>query len=162
MGAMAWSRFGFVRCCRCYRATIGCAISRQATGSPWLHKTFFVWEVAPLDVAFAEFARIGLGYHTPLTSAVDGIAEVTYEDLDIAEGDHVFDESGYGLALGARALFTEKLEGTARVRYVDFGDEDDVIVGVELLYLFNHSFGLVAAYETGNEDFISFGARYQF
>ena len=108
------------------------------------------------------FARAGVGFHTSFTNAIDGIAELTYESLEIEEDHHHFNEDGFGAAVGVRALFNQHLEGTARVRYVDFGHEDDVIASAELLFLFNHSFGLVAAYEKGNEEIISFGVRFQF
>lgn len=109
-----------------------------------------------------QFLRVGLGIHTSFSDAVDGIAELTYEELELYEHNHLFDESGYGLAIGLRALFNEHWEGTAKLRHVDFGHEDDLIVVAELMYLFNHNFGLVAAYEKGNEKLITFGARFQF
>lgn len=109
-----------------------------------------------------RFIRAGLGFHTSFSRMVDGIAELTYESLEIEEHHHELDENGFGIAAGIRVLFNEHLEGTARARYVDLGDEEDEIFSAELLYLFNHSFGLVAAYEKGNEEIISAGVRFQF
>ena len=127
-------------------------------------KLYFVGEYGDSDLDHGDFTvfRAGLGLHTPFSDKVDGIAELTYESLEINEEHHHLDETGYGLAVGIRALFTEKLEGTARVRYVDLGHEDDTIFSVELLYLFTHSFGLVGAYEEGNEKIWTFGVRFQF
>jgi len=97
----------------------------------------------------------------PLSSRYDGIAEFTYEDLKIEEEDLTVDEDGYGAALGLRALISEHWECTARLQYVDFGDVDDTLISIDLVYLFDHSYGVVIGYEEGEERYVSLGVRFQ-
>jgi len=118
------------------------------------------------DLDFS-FARVGVGYHYPLSPKVDVVGEVTYEDLDLSgyyldkKGEQL-DKEGYGLGVGIRALFSPSFEGTAKVRRIDFGKKEDTLKTIELLYLFNHNFGLVGAYEEASDEKIaSFGIRFQ-
>ena len=88
----------------------------------------------------------------PFATAVDGVAQLTYENREFDGSGMNMDENGYGIKLGVRANVVEQVELNGHVRYYDIGDfEDDTLIGVGALYHFNEMFSVGAEFEAGDD-----------
>lgn len=86
----------------------------------------------------------GIGYHTGLSDAVDLVATLSYEyvELDVPLVGSV-DDNGLGLGLGLRFAASDKLEVTAGINHVDLSDSgSDTGFGLGGLYSFTEAFSL--------------------
>ena len=93
-------------------------------------------ETADLDfnVDITRFSA-GVGYNTPLAEAIDVIAQLSYESLDIDTAIGNADDDGFGLGAGFRAELTDLVELNGLISYVDYDDSgDDTIIDLGLLF----------------------------
>ena len=96
-------------------------------------------------------AEAGVGYHGSVSRKVDLIGELAYARVDTDFGD----AHGYRGSFGARAAFTPKFEGLAKINYTDGGDfsgETSGTLGAQ--YKFTQTWGV-----TGEMEFGQGGAR---
>lgn len=115
-------------------------------GSYELNDDVFVfgsYQDADLDFGVdATTFGVGIGYHTPLSEAVDLVANVSYQWVEIdvpGFGDE--DEDGFGLGIGMRFAATPEVELSGGINYVDLGDGgDDTSLSVGALYDFTDAF----------------------
>ena len=107
-----------------------------------------------------EFA-IGVGYHTEIAPTTDFTANVRVVDQDI---ETVVNDTGYGVGVGLRHMFTNNIEGDVNVDFVDVDNFDDTIFKVGARYHFNPVVSAGLAYSTSVEDIdvISGNLRWSF
>ena len=115
-------------------------------GSYELNDDIFVfggYQSADLDFSVdATTFRIGVGYHTPLSEAVDLVGNVSYlwTEVDVPGLGDV-DDDGFGLGVGVRYAATPQVELNGAINYVDFSDGgDDTALSVGGLYNFTDAF----------------------
>lgn len=104
------------------------------------------YEAGPFQFDVSQM-RIGAGYHRELSNGVDGIAELTLDNIDGGTS-----ESGFGLKFGLRGMATEALELNGHLRYtsVDSVSSSDTLLGVGLAWGFSDNMALTFGYETGD------------
>ena len=85
-------------------------------------------------------AQAGVGYNTPVSEAIDLIAQVSYLYADIDTPFGGDSETGYGAAVGFRAHASENLEINGSINYADIGDSSDTGFGLGAIYDFTESF----------------------
>ena len=91
----------------------------------------------PADVDTTQLS-VGIGYSRSVSSTVDLVARLSYEEIDFDVDGPGADDSGYGLGVGVRFAPVQDLElngGIKRVDYSDFGDDTSLEIGG--LYSFN-------------------------
>ncbi len=67
--------------------------------------------------------QLGVGFNIPLSSRVDLVSGVSLQRLRLEdEFDNALNEDGYGLKVGLRGMASNRLEWTAGLNYVDFGE----------------------------------------
>ncbi len=109
-------------------------------GSYAVNEDFHVfagYQAAGLDFGIdATTLGAGFGYHTSLSPAVDFVASLSYEYVELdAAGIASADDNGLGLGVGMRFAASEKLELNAGISYVDLSDSgSDTGFGVGGLY----------------------------
>lgn len=129
--------------------------------------------------------KIGLGFHTPLSSSLDFVATGGYTDVDLGDfslgrdrnddlnsGDDIqkaFDDlndddsDGYFLDVGARGQLAPWLEFGAGVRYTDLDYGDSTSVFGNLLFEVSDNVGINLGGEFGDDvNIYSLGLRYSF
>ena len=85
--------------------------------------------------------RAGIGFNTPLSEAVDVIAQLSYENLEIDTSIGDADDNGFGLGVGVRVEATNLVELNGAIRYVDFSDSgDDAAFDAAVLFNLTESF----------------------
>ena len=137
-------------------------------GSYSLNEDFHVfggYEAAGLDFGIdATTLAAGLGWHTTLSPAVDLVASVSYQYVDLdAPGAGSADDSGLGLGVGLRFAASDLLELNAGISHVDFSDSgNDTGFGVGGLYSFTDAFalGLGASWSDDTSSFTVSGRFY--
>lgn len=67
----------------------------------------------------------GVGYHAPLSSVMDVLAQVTYETIEIDTPLGDVDDNGFGVGVGIRVSATSFVELLGGVSYVDFDEGGD-------------------------------------
>ena len=92
---------------------------------------------------------IGIGYHTGIAPNTDFTANLKIVDQDI-EG--LSDDTGYGIGVGLRHMFTHNIEGDVNVDFVDVDDNDDTAFKLGARYYFNSAISAGLAYSTSSED----------
>jgi hypothetical protein len=124
-------------------------------------------------------ARVGVGYHQPLTATLNVYGRVTWDyielkdiDLGNASVDDV-DESGVGVETGARWLFADDFELQAYLRWsedaaidgdsVDSLKTDDVLLGgIAGRWYFAQNWALQLSGEFGDTAVYGGGVRFTF
>lgn len=118
------------------------------SGSYSINEDFHVfggYEAAGLDFGVdATSLAAGIGWHTSLSPAVDLVASVSYQYVELdAPGFGSVDDNGLGLGVGLRFAASDLLELNAGINYVDFSDSGgDTGFGVGGLYSFTDAFAL--------------------
>ena len=109
------------------------------------YHVFAGYSTADLDagVDATEFGA-GIGWHTSLTDAVDLVAGLSYEYVELdAPAVSGIDDSGFGLGIGLRFAASEMLELNAGIDYVDLSDSgDDTGFSVGGLYDLTDAFSI--------------------
>lgn len=100
------------------------------------------------DLDFDETA-IGIGYHTPIARDTDLTANVKVVNRDT---DLAGDDTGYGVGVGVRHMFTDRVEVDANVDFVDVQDIEDTTLKVGARYYFNPAISTGLTYSTSSED----------
>lgn len=97
--------------------------------------------------------KAGFGYNMGLTDAIDLIAKLSYEGVDLnPPGPGSADDSGYGLGVGMRFRAMDSLELGAGINHVSFSDfDDDTRFEVNGIYSFNDTWSLSLSGEFGSE-----------
>ena len=106
---------------------------------------FAGYEGASLDFSVdATTLGAGIGYNTDLTPAVDLVARLSYQYVELdAPSVSSIDDSGFGLGIGLRFAASKEVELNAGITYVDFGDGgDDTAFSAGGLYNINDVFSL--------------------
>ncbi len=118
------------------------------SGSYSINEDFHVfggYEAAGLDFGVdATSLGAGIGWHTSLSPAVDLVASLSYQYVELdAPGFGSVDDNGLGLGVGLRFAASDLLELNAGINYVDFSDSGgDTGFGVGGLYSFTDAFAL--------------------
>lgn len=103
------------------------------------------------DVDFSTLSA-GIGYNTPVTDAIDIVAQVSYlyASVDTPLGDD--NESGYGLGVGVRAHASEAVELNGSINYADIGDgSGETSLGAGFLFNFTETFAAGVAGSWGDD-----------
>ncbi|MFN2309916.1 MAG: hypothetical protein ABR553_09315 [Gammaproteobacteria bacterium] len=94
------------------------------SGSIRLPRSFYAaasYEDAEVfGIDFTNYS-VGIGAFTSVADSVDLFAELAYVNEEIDTGSASDDDSGAGITLGVRGLWTSVFEAEARYRYADFG-----------------------------------------
>ncbi len=88
--------------------------------------------------------RLNFGYKTEISSSVDFLAELGYEDIDVGFAD----DDGFNARLGFRGMASKNFELGGYASYSDVLESTDLTV--EGRYHFNNQFSV--ALEIGNDD----------
>lgn len=109
------------------------------------YHVFADYSSADLDggIDATEFGA-GIGWHTSLSDAVDLVAGLSYEYVELdASGFGSVDDNGFGLGVGLRFAASEALELNAGINYVDLSDSgDDTGFSVGGLYDLSDAFSV--------------------
>ena len=83
------------------------------------------------DVSSTSY-DFGLGYSRALTRDMDLVATVSYVSAEVKQETlGSYDDDGYGLGLGIRAMVSEKFELSGGLNYIDLSDSgSDTVVSV--------------------------------
>lgn len=105
-------------------------------------------------------SSLGLGYHHPLTSRMDGLVEASYQHTDT----RIEDISGWRFSAGVRGLLADQWEALAKVNHYDGVDyAGDTTGTVGLQYRFTPRWGLAAEVEfDGDHEIYQVGLRASF
>lgn len=91
----------------------------------------------------ASSLSAGIGWHHGLADAVDFVATLSYEYVELDSSFGSADDNGIGLGAGLRFAATEQLEINGGLSYVDLSDSgDETTVGIGGLYKFTDMFAL--------------------
>jgi len=127
--------------------------------------TFAGYDTADLDTVVpgvsvdADRLRIGVGYNTGLTDALDAYARLSYESIDLGASD----DSGYGLGVGARFRAMDELELNAGIKHVDYDDfGDDTFFELGGVYSINDTWSLGLHGEFGDVSTYTVSGRFYF
>jgi hypothetical protein len=106
----------------------------------------------------------GLGFNHSLAPALDLVSGVSYERLKVEVDGGRSIEEGFGLNAGLRGRVGDKVELTAGLKYVDFGDDlDDTTIMAGGRYYFSRNFALGLDYsENDDGDTWALAFRYDF
>jgi outer membrane receptor protein involved in Fe transport len=89
----------------------------------------------------ASSLSAGLGFHWPLSPALDLITGASLETIKIKLPGVSDSENGYGLNAGLRGRVGDRLELTAGVKYADYGQNiDGFVVSGGARYYFTEAF----------------------
>ncbi|HTP40098.1 MAG TPA: outer membrane beta-barrel protein [Steroidobacteraceae bacterium] len=69
--------------------------------------------------------QAGVGFNFPLSPQLDLVSGISLQHLRLDNDRDELDESGYGLKAGLRGLLGRRLEWTAGLNYVDYGNGDN-------------------------------------
>ncbi len=118
----------------------------------------------------ADRYLLGAGGHYNFSDTISGFFDLAYASLSFnsspSDGIPKSDDEGMLAEGGVRAMVTDKIELDGSVAYWDFGDDDDVYIGLGGFYDIGANFMVGASTriytdsENGEEYFI--GARYNF
>jgi hypothetical protein len=109
--------------------------------------------------------QIGGGYHTDISDITTFYGNLLWANVDVDTGAFgSADDSGFGIAIGIRTNFSERLELGANLSRVDFGDGGDgTSVGAEALYRVGDTFSLGLTINLDDDVFAcGLGARIYF
>jgi hypothetical protein len=81
--------------------------------------------------------QAGIGFNTPISDAVDLVASLAYVNSEVEVPGFSFDDNGYGLGLGLRAMASPAVELNGGISYADLGD--GTAFGGGFLYHFSDS-----------------------
>lgn len=108
------------------------------------------------DVELDQLA-IGGGFHTPISDAVDFVANFSYVRLDASANGFSADDDGFGLTAGLRGMAADRLELAGFIDYVDLDQSgDDTSIRGEAWYSFTENFALGFTLGSG-DDVTSYG-----
>ena len=114
------------------------------------------------DIEATQFS-IGLGFHTPISDAIDFVATLSYADAEVEFFDFTEDGNGYILSAGVRAKPTQEIELQAFLNYADIedGSETGYLLGARYFTMPTLSLGL--NYGSSDDfDSFSFDVRFDF
>lgn len=93
---------------------------------------------------------VGLGAHSnAFTGSVDLFGVVSYNDVESGPND----DSGFGIELGARTMFTEQIEGFISFHSADLGDGELEGFSLGGLYSLNPMWSIGLEYQSGETEF---------
>lgn len=113
----------------------------------------------------------GVGYRMPLQSGTDLNASVAFVDDELevsasglgGSASLSEDDTGFGLSLGLRHLFTPQFEGGAGISYVDIYDDSETSFSLSGLFHVTSVLSLGAGYTFGSDaDVLTLGGRLNF
>lgn len=118
-----------------------------------------------VDIDFNTLS-VGLGYRYAISQNSDFFSVVSYEDVDVKKSYQGNSESnsdnGYGLTIGLRSMFSENVELSGSIKYVDIADETETAFSVSALYNFTEQFSAGVGYSKADDDTYSVSAVYFF
>jgi len=108
--------------------------------------------------------RAGFGYNRGMTDALDLVARLAYEGVDLdPPGPGSFDDSGIALGVGIRFRAMDSLELNGFINHVSFSDfEDDTRVEVGGMYSFDGPWSLGLNAEFGDVSTYTLSGRFYF
>jgi hypothetical protein len=111
------------------------------------------------DVDATAFS-VGGGYAYPVSESMDLVGSIGY----VSAETHGFDDDGYELAVGLRAMAMEQLELNGSIGYVDLSDSgDSTALSVGALWYFLPQFALGASVGFSDDaDSYGIGVRWDF
>lgn len=114
-----------------------------------------------LDLDFSneiDTFELGAGYIYPLNANWDANFTAAFVNSEVNNDD----DSGFSLTAGIRGMMTPKVEGRAKLTYIDVNDDDTFItLGADYFFLPHLSVGLEVDL-SGDLETTSIGARYFF
>ena len=125
------------------------------------------FDIAPQVALIAEYndwddlAQLSIGaiYHAPLQKDLDFFAGGTFERIDY----DIDDDTGFGLRAGLRWQVPNlPIQLIPEVRYLDVLDDSLTSFRVTGLFTIAPRVDLVAGLQTGDDDRLELGARYNF
>lgn len=93
--------------------------------------------------------KAGVGFNTPLSESVDLIASASYLSMDLSG----FDDSGYEVGVGLRAMASPVLELSGGIDYADVGDilDGETSFSAGFLYHFSDAVAVGAGGSWGDD-----------
>jgi opacity protein-like surface antigen len=116
-----------------------------------------------LDIDLSS-ASAGVGFNTPISEAIDVVAQVAYLYAKAESPVDSVDDDGYSLGVGLRAWVSDNIELDGSIAYAEFGDGDgDTSFGVGAQYYFTEKFAVGLGLGFADDvDTYSLGARLYF
>ena len=121
------------------------------------------YENVDFDASDATVWQVGAGVHRTMSKNFDLFGEATYVDaeVDVPLGGTVSDD-GYALCGGLRKMLTKSWEVNGGVEYIDVGNNDDTVLGIEGLYTMKDRYAIGAGYKVGDANTLHVGFRMSF
>jgi hypothetical protein len=120
------------------------------------------YEDVDFDVADSQTMEFGAGLHRSLSQGFDLLGEASYVDFEVDDSFGGASENGFAFLGGARKTFGRSWEAGGTVEYVDLGDYDDTLLGVNALYTIQQRYAFGAGYKVGDDDTVHVGFRMNF
>jgi hypothetical protein len=122
------------------------------------------YEDVSFDAADATTWQAGAGIHQSVGEGFDLVGEATYVDFEVDQTLTTGTESEEGFAVNglARKLLGKSWEVNGGIEYIDVGDSDDTLFGVNALYTMKERYALGAGYKVGDFDTLFVGFRLSF
>jgi len=133
------------------------------------------FEIAENYFLFAEYSSlgfdfsvdlnqlaVGVGGHWPISSTLDFVGTLSYEDAEVDSGFGSISEDGFGIGVGLRGALARNFQWEAGIDYSDLGDSD-ISFGVDGRYYFTQSFAIGGGVDIDDDVTVfSLGARFEF
>lgn len=84
----------------------------------------------------------GIGFNTPISDAIDVVADVSYVYAEVDTPFGSADEDGLGIGVGLRAHASDSVELNAGINYVDVGSDSETSLDAGALFNVNERFAV--------------------
>lgn len=134
----------------------------QMGGSFRIDKDFYIFgSYQTLDLDFSndiDTFQLGVGYVRPVNASWDANFSLALVNVDANSND----DSGFAIAAGMRGMLAPKIEGRAKLTFIDVNDSDTYItLGGDYFFTPKVSVGIEIDF-AGDLDVLSIGAKYYF
>lgn len=93
---------------------------------------------------------VGIGAHSnQFTGNIDLFGVLSYNDVELGSND----DSGFGIEIGARTMFTDQIEGFISFHTSDLGDGETEGFSLGGLYALNPMWSIGLEYQSGETEF---------
>jgi hypothetical protein len=107
--------------------------------------------------------KLGAGFIAALNPGWDLNVSLAYVDAEASAGRLNYDDSGFEISTGVRAMVVPEIELRANLNYIDIEDDDTYFtIGGDYFFLPNLSAGVEIDLGADDYETLSIGAKYSF
>lgn len=107
--------------------------------------------------------NLGLGYRHSLNATTDLFGEVSYLNAELEFNGYSEDESGYSLAIGAKSMLVDNVEGVISATRDSLDGESETAISLGFSYFINEQFSVGVGYSFADDaNVLNIGAKLHF